>query len=204
MEPSPGQATKLRLVQLMLQFAQMPPNAGSDQHPAEAIKITAKVCQAVTKHTGYSMMTRSLRTVWLATQQAQVLLGMPVSLPLQSLPAIDVFAMSGRRTWAPLQTILLETDHGQYVQQNVTVALTTLQQLRDVHFFDTEQETDASLILKDANMLLQSVKGFLLLNEAFLEAEEKFYAAWATFSSEGSGSRMPSIEENDTVPTDSQ
>lgn len=166
-QPVDEPPSNVSLVQIMLQFAKTPARDGNP-HPTEALNIMARVCEAVTRHTGCTMMTRSLRILWVATKQVEALIQnvLPSQLRLHNLPPISVFGMGIGRTLAPLQEVLIDPNDGQYVKQHLTIALTTLTELQDMYFVEHESE---NLILADAKMLLLTMHLRIALQGLFSE-----------------------------------
>eukprot|EP00435_Cladocopium_sp_Y103_P007229 s4752_g2.t1 len=157
---------KLSVVQLMVQYLYLPPRSAEDSTMSR-LTILGDVCKKVVQRTGFTLMTQSLRHMWIATQQApgvSQLPACPAKLTAADLPFVSIFGMEAAPVWAPLP-VVLAPPHDGFLRDHLHWALNILTELREVHFVQKSGETDASLILKDAHMVLQSIHASFLVNE---------------------------------------
>ena len=143
---------KVALVILFLDFIYMPCEEGF-LVPAVQLGMLKAICLRIVQRTGLTMMTGSLRTVWIALEQVFTLLQTPFPITEDmTLPPVSVLAMNPPVTWRSLEAVLEPID--QYIVDHVRCAATTLKDLRK---FGGPGQTDTSLVLQDAELLLETV-----------------------------------------------
>lgn len=125
----PSKQVRLELAMLLIEISYIPRMQG-EMGTREQIMVLQKVCQAVVARTGFTMFTATLRAMWTATQQADILLEtpLPVDHATLTIPHVSIFAMNPSRTWAPLHSIL-DPPISRFCSHDVGIAVELLKDL---------------------------------------------------------------------------